>query len=103
MNKSNLRIDNKEANKMMDKHLEKNLKDIKNEVPNFDKLPKEMKEVLMDIKYNTGNVQKENWPNLHEAIKNKDIENAAKEVSRADIGKIRNDWARETILSIEEW
>lgn len=104
-NKTNLRIDDKEAERMRDEHLKKDLKEIKKEVPGFDNLPFELKEVLMDIKYNTGNVKDKEgcWPNLHQAILDKDIEKIAKETHRQDVGQKRNDWARNKILSIKKW
>lgn len=119
-NKTNLKIDKQEAERMLDEHLKNDSKAIKKEIPDFDKLPFELKEVLMDIKYNTGGVRdlpakiknindipeenrKKYWPKLHQAIRDKDIEGIAKEIHRKDVSKERNEWARDKILSIKKW
>lgn len=100
---SNLRIDEREILRLLEEHLRQDLKKLKSGFPNFDSLPLPLKEVLLDIRYNTGSVRRSKWPNLYEAIEKHDIAWTADEVNRKDIGKDRNDWAKEKVLSIRKW
>ena len=101
--KSNLRISNEEAEKLLIGHLEKDLAALEKYVSGFRELPFELQQVLLDIRYNTGNAGREKWPLLHEAIDRHDIADIAENVHRKDVGDARNNWAREMILSIREW
>ena len=56
----------------------------------------------MDIRYNTGNVSKLNWPKQREGIMTKNLSLIADNVSRKDISAERNKWTRDKILSIKE-
>ena len=69
----------------------------------FDNFPIELQEVLLDIKYNTGNVSQENWSKLHQAIKNKDLKMICDNVHRKDVSDERNKWAKNKIDSIVQW
>lgn len=100
---SNLRIDEREISRLLEEHLRQDLKKLKSGFPNFDNLPLPLKEVLLDIRYNTGSVRRSNWPNLYEAIEKHDTAWTANEVNRKDIGKKRNNWAKEKVLSIRKW
>ena len=101
-NKSNLRISTETANEFMRKHTLNDLKRLREGFDDFDTMPMPLQEVLMDIRYNTGNVSKSNWPNLHEGIRTKNLSLIADNVNRKDVSKDRNKWAREKILSIRE-
>ena len=99
---SNLRINHKIAKDLMNKHTLNDLKKLREGIEDFDKLPLALQEVLMDIRYNTGNVSKLNWPKLREGIRTKNLSLIADNVSRKDISAERNKWARDKILSIKE-
>ncbi|MBR5598678.1 MAG: hypothetical protein IKW39_01415 [Alphaproteobacteria bacterium] len=99
---SNLRINAREAEKLLYKHTLNDLKMLREGIEGFDKLPQSLQEVLMDIKYNTGNVSKLNWPKLREGIRTKNLSLIADNVSRKDVSADRNKWARNKILSIKE-
>jgi GH24 family phage-related lysozyme (muramidase) len=60
----------------------------------------QLKEVLMDLQYNTGSLNRRNWPKLYRAIDDQDIEAIAQNVHRKDVGADRNDWAEKMIRSI---
>jgi hypothetical protein len=59
--------------------------------------------VLMDVQYNTGSLNQRKWPNLYQAIQNRDIDGIARNVHRKDVGLERNDWAANQIRSIVSW
>ena len=76
---------------------------VRKEFTDFDTFPNPLKEVLLDIHYNTGGLNKQNWPNLYEAIKRKDIwgqQGIYNNVSRKDVQPSRNEWAKRMISSI---
>ena len=100
---SNLRIDDNEAKRLLNNHLQQDLAGVKQEVPGFEQLPAPLQEVLLDIKYNTGNVRQENWPQLHDAIRRKDLNGIKSNVHRRDVGAQRNAWAAEQIDKINGW
>ena len=56
--------------------------------------------MLLDIQYNTGKLNKQNWPNLYEAINNRDVNGIINNVHRKDVGWERNDWAERMARSI---
>ena len=100
---SNLRISDQEIKDLATNHLQQNIKYLHNKFPDFDRFPLGLKRVLLDIAYNTGNVDKEKWPNLHKAIKAKNLADIKANVHRKDIHKDRNEWAEEQIDSIKSW
>ena len=69
----------------------------KNEIE-YDFLPKTAKFALLDLQYNLGNFNfnSEKWPNLFDALKDKDFSKAALESHRSDVNYERNkmvsDW-----------
>ena len=99
---SNLRINARDAEELLYKHTLNDLKKLREGIENFDKLPLPLQEVLMDIRYNTGNVSKLNWPKLREGIRTKNLSLIADNVNRKDVSAERNKWARDKILSIKE-
>ena len=101
-NESDLRISTKTANELVNKHTLNDLKRLREGIEDFDKLPLPLQEVLMDIRYNTGNVSEANWPNLHRGIRTKNLSLIADNVNRKDVSIERNKWARDKILSIKE-
>lgn len=100
---SNLQISKKEIENLMVSHLHNDLLTLEKEFPDFKTFPFQLQEVLMDIKYNTGNINQNKWPKLYKAIANKDINKIAENVSRKDVGFKRNEWAKNKILSIRGW
>lgn len=102
-NKTSLRISDDAINKLLDKHLQDDLDNLRKNFPEFDEFPSELQEVLLDIKYNVGNVDKENWPNLHKGIKSKNLSFIEQHVNRKDVPERRNLWAKKKIKSIKKW
>ncbi len=66
----------------------------------FDKLPKNAKKAIFDIRYNTGNFNENSWEELIKAIKKDDWVTAARESSRIAVSKERNDRTADLFLSI---
>lgn len=99
-NESNLKIDDDEAQRLMQTHLLQDLQHVRGQFPDFDSFPQPLKKVLLDIQYNTGKLKEDKWPKLYNAIREKNIADMAEEVHRKDIGEDRNNWARDQILSI---
>ena len=102
-NDTNLRISEQDAYNMAQNHMRNDLAHVRNQFSDFDSFPNPLKEILLDIQYNTGTLNKQNWPNLYEAINNRDINGIANNVHRKDIGDNRNNWATKQIHSITNW
>lgn len=100
-NESDLRISEQDAYNMAQNHMMNDLAHVRRQIINFDYLPNPLKEVLLDIQYNVkGGLSKQNWPNLFNAINNRDINEIVNNVHRKDVGRKRNDWAERMIQSI---
>ena len=95
-----LRISQDDALNMAQNHMINDLAKLRREFSDFDNLPIPLKEVLLDIQYNTGNLNRQNWPNLYQAIENKDVNGIAANVHRKDVGQERNNWAEQMARSI---
>lgn len=97
---TNLRITNDEAYRLAHNHMVNDLAHVRKEFTDFDTFPNPLKEVLLDIHYNTGGLNKQNWPNLYNAINNRDVNGIVNNVHRKDVGWKRNDWAERMARSI---
>ena len=98
--KTNLHISEQDAYNMAQNHMKNDLAHVRNQFTDFDYFPNPLKEVLLDIQYNTGRLNKQNWPNLYNAINNCDANGIADNVHRKDVGWKRNDWAEKMARSI---
>ena len=99
-NKTNIRISDAEARGLAQSHMNNDLAHVRGEFSDFDSFPLPLKEVLLDIQYNTGNLNQQNWPNLYSAIHGRNINGIVDNVNRKDVGKKRNDWAKKMVRSI---
>ncbi len=102
-NYSPLTIDATEKYRLLNNHLTKDTRYLYREFPEFDTYPRQLQDVLLDIKFNTGNVSRDNWPILRGAIDQRNLDVMAVNVNREDVNQERNNWARDQILSIENW
>ena len=100
LNDTNLQISEQDAYNMAQNHMKNDLAHVRNQFTEFDYFPNQLKEVLLDIQYNTGGLNKQNWPNLFKAINNRDVNGIANNVHRKDVGWERNDWAERMSRSI---
>lgn len=103
---SQLTLNDEEINKLLKQHLQDDIKYLQKEFPDFASYPPELQNVLLDIKFNTGNVSQENWPKLRKAISEKNLfddEGVLKNVHRKDVGADRNYWAEQQIRNIKSW
>ena len=99
-NKTNIRISDAEARSLAQNHMNNDLEHLRGEFSDFNSFPLPLKEVLLDIQYNTGNLNQQNWPNLYRAIRNRDINDIVSNVHRRDVAQRRNNWTRDTARSI---
>jgi len=101
---TNVQISNIEVRQMAQEHMRNDLKHLRKEFSDFDEFPLPLKEVLLDIQYNViGGVNRRKWPKLYKAIQEKKVfgdDGIVKNVSRADIGENRNEWAKRMAESI---
>ena len=95
-----LTISDEEAYNIATHHMKNDLARVRQQFSDFDAFPEPLKEVLLDIQYNTGNLTRQNWPNLYQAIENKDVNGIIANVHRKDVGQERNDWAESMVRSI---
>ena len=95
-----LRISDEESHRLAQNHMMNDLTHVRQQFSDFDAFPEPLKEVLLDIQYNTGNLTRQNWPNLYQAIENKDVNGIIANVHRKDVGQERNDWAESMVRSI---
>ena len=103
---SQLTLNNREINKLLKQHLQDDIKYLQKEFPDFASYPPELQNVLLDIKFNTGNVSQENWPKLRKAIAEKNLfgdEGIIDNVHRKDVDLKRNNWAEQQIRNIKSW
>ena len=84
----------------MNEHLQNDLKKLREGIDRFDSLPYPRKEVLLDIRYNTGAVSQTRWPNLRNGIREKNLTKIYHNVNRLKIQKKRNQWGKERIKAI---
>ena len=102
-NKSSLRISKETSDKLLNDHLNDDLISLRKTFTEFDNFPEKLQDVLLDIKYNVGNVSDEKWPKLHKGIKNRDLNSILKNVHRKDVPESRNLWAEDKIRAIKKW
>lgn len=105
-NKSSLRILDEEINKLLRYHLRDDIAYLHREFPEFDSFPPELQNVLLDIKFNTGNISADEWPKLRKAIAEKNLfgdEGIIYNVHRKDVDLKRNNWAEQQIRNIKSW
>ncbi len=100
LNDTNLRISDQDAYNMALNHMTNDLAHARKEFTDFDYFPNPLKEVLLDIHYNTGGLNKQNWPKLYEAIANRDVNGIINNVHRKKVQPSRNDWAEIMARSI---
>ena len=100
LDKTNLQITEQDAYNIAQNHMKNDLAHVRKEFTDFDTFPNPLKEVLLDIQYNTGGLNKQNWPKLYNAIDNRDVNGIANNVHRKDVGWERNDWAEKMARSI---
>ena len=100
LNDTNLQISEQDAYNMAQNHMINDLAHVRKEFTDFDTFPNPLKEVLLDIQYNTGGLNKQNWPNLYNAINNHDVNGIVNNVHRTNVGKERNDWTERMVRSI---
>lgn len=101
--KTPLRITDKESYRLAQNHMTSDLAHVRQEFADFDTFPLPLKEVLLDIQYNTGNLTQKAWPHLYGAIERKDVfgeDGIVNNVGRKDIHQERNDWAERMARSI---
>lgn len=98
--KSRLQVSEEYALQRMNEHLQNDLKKLREGIDGFDKLPYPLKEVLLDIRYNTGAVSPEKWPRLRNGIHEKNLTKIYHNVNRLKIQAKRNQWAKERIKAI---
>lgn len=101
LDKTNLRISEQDAYNMAQNHMKNDLAHVRSEFMDFDYFPNPLKEVLLDIHYNTGGLNKQNWPKLYEAIANRDVNGIINNVHRKKFQPSRNEWAKRMISSIK--
>ena len=101
-NKTDIRISDAEARGLAQNHMTNDLTHLRSEFSDFDNFPLPLKEVLLDIQYNVrGGVNQNDWPNLYQAIRNRDVNGIVDNVNRKDVQQSRNDWAKRTARSIQ--
>ncbi len=100
---TNIRMSDAEARKLAQNHMTKDLAHLRREFSDFDSFPLPLKEVLLDIQYNTGNLNQQKWSKLYKAIKEKKVfgkDGIIESVNRKDVQQKRNDWAKRMARSI---
>ena len=81
--------------------MKNDLKQIRDNIKNFDKLPPELQDVIIDIQYNTGHIEK--FPLFLKAIQEKNIRDMIEQSHSKHISKERNKAMGNKILKITDW
>ncbi len=97
---SRLQVPEEYALKRLNEHLQNDLKKLREGIDGFDNLPYPLKDVLMDIRYNTGSVTRKNWKFLREGIDKKDLTQIFNHVNRPQVSSSRNKWTKERVKAI---
>ena len=103
---SQFRLAKGEIDRLLRNHITEDIKYLQKEFPDFAYYPPELQNVLLDIKFNTGNVSQENWPKLRKAIAEKNLfgkDGIIYNVHRKDVGEDRNYWTEQQIRNIKSW
>ena len=103
---SQFRLAKGEVDRLLRNHITEDIKYLQKEFPDFASYPPELQNVLLDIKFNTGNVSQENWPKLRKAIAEKNLfgkEGIIYNVHRKDVDLKRNNWTEQQIRNIKSW
>lgn len=100
---SDLRLPQATIDRLLDEHIQRNLRPLRTGIAGFDDFPIELQEVLLDIRYNTGNLFRSKWPKLREAIDKRDLDGIYNNVHRIKIQESRNKWAMDKIKSIKKF
>lgn len=82
------RLANEEIDVQLKKHLQNDLEQIRRVMPFFDKLPAGVQDVIIDIQYNTGHIER--FPKFIRAIQDKNIKAMIMESHRKGISDSRN-------------
>lgn len=98
--KSRLHVSEAYALQRMNEHVQNDLERLRNGIDGFDNLPYPLKEVLMDIRYTSGSVTRDNWKHLRDGIDKKDLTQIFNHVNRPQVSSSRNQWAKERIKAI---
>ena len=82
-------------------HLGNDLAELESKFPAFETYPRTLQMVLLDMQYNMGhNFNSEKWHFFFEGVNKKNVFQMINEVNRYQVGKTRNDWARNTLREI---
>lgn len=98
---TDLRLTDDEIDVQLKKHLQNDLEQIRRVMPFFDKLPAGVQDVVMDIQYNTGHIER--FPKFIRAIQDKNIRGIVEESHRKDVSEERNMNMVKKILQIVDW
>lgn len=101
--KSPLRVTQQTIDDLLDKHVRNDIKRLRSGMPEFESLPFALQEVLVDIRYNSGAITEELWPNLRKGIREKNLSLIMDNIKRGKLHSDRLKWAQEKIRSIKNW
>ncbi len=79
---STMRLPNETIYRLCREHVEDDIAMLRAGVKGFDDFPIELQEVLVDIRYNTGNLYRHKWPKLRKALDERDLESIYDNVNR---------------------
>ena len=98
-----LLISDDESYRLAQNHMSSDLAHVRQEFADFDTFPLPLKEVLLDIQYNTENLTQKAWPHLYGAIERRDVfgeDGIVNNVGRKDIHEERREWTDKKAKSI---
>lgn len=98
---TDLRLTDDEIDVQLKKYLQNDLEQIRRVMPFFDKLPAGVQDVIIDIQYNTGHIER--FPKFIRAIQDKNIRGIVEESHRKDVSEERNMNMVKKILQIVDW
>ena len=97
---TNLRVPEAYAEQRAYDHLKDDLKTLRSEFKDFDSFDYPLKELLLDIAYQTGPITEEEWPKLRDGIRKRNLSKVYHNVNREDASTSRNKWAKERVKAI---
>ena len=100
-NLTKCRLPEEEMHRKPIEHIKNDMPQIRRNVKNFDRYPKQIQDVIIDIQYNTGHIER--FPNFLDAVERKDLGAMIKESYRPDVQADRNQEIINLLKSIKNW
>ena len=97
---ANIQLSEKDINSKFEEQLNSSYRELERKISDFSSLPISVQQALIDMQFNMGSrkFSERYWPNLFNAIRERDWQKAAQESHRIGIQESRQTWTRNKFL-----